>query len=144
MDRELLLQKLSAPNLSGKIKGVYDLLVPIEDQAQYSGRGRGKHDAVPSEVLGAMREFFRQKLGRDESAKIIEAINDKGSQARFKLKRKGKVLQGKEIKRIRTLKSDDENEARHNSRGSDHDHDSGSESDHVRDSDSGDESGIED
>lgn len=88
VDRELLLQKLSAKSLNAKIKGVYDLLVPVEKQALYSGRGRGKNDAVPKEVFGAMKEFFRQKLGRDESAKIVESINDKASQARLKLRRR--------------------------------------------------------
>ena len=47
--------KLSSPTMLGKIKGVYDLLLSREDQARYSGRGKGKFEMVPQEIFGAMK-----------------------------------------------------------------------------------------
>jgi hypothetical protein len=39
-------------------------------------------------------DFFRHKLGHDVTARIVEAINDKGTQARSGLKRKREGKQG--------------------------------------------------
>ena len=45
----------SLHTLPAKIKGVYDhLLVSREDQARYPARGKGKHEAIPSDILGTM------------------------------------------------------------------------------------------
>jgi hypothetical protein len=129
-----------------RIKGVYDLLVKREDQANYCGRGKGFDDCVvvPEEIFGALcgelfsfffsffvffflflflfsffffffflfffpssslsfsvlilihshalisLGFFTSKMNTDASRKVVEAINQKGAQARRSLKPKGK------------------------------------------------------
>jgi hypothetical protein len=59
--RQELKNKLSAGTTEARIKGVYDLLVKREDQANYCGRGKGSDGrvAVPEEIFGALcGEFF--------------------------------------------------------------------------------------
>ena len=88
VDMGELRSKRSAATDLGKIKGVYDLLATKEDQAQWSGKGRGKYSRVPEEIFNSMRSFFRARLKRDPSTLIVEAINEKGAQARLDLKRR--------------------------------------------------------
>ena len=90
VDVQQLKQKLAAPTSLGKMKGVYDLVVPREHQARYSGRGRGKYTQVPTEIFEAMRDFFNKRLGADTSPLLVEAINQKAAQARHDLKEKAK------------------------------------------------------
>ena len=55
VDKDALKQKLMAPTKLAKIKGVYDLLIPREEQALYAGKGKGKYKAVPPDVKEAMK-----------------------------------------------------------------------------------------
>lgn len=88
VDMAELRSKLSAATDLGKIKGVYDLLAKKEDQARWSGKGRGKFVPVPDEIFVPMKNFFRARFKRDPSKIIVEAINEKGAQARLDLKRR--------------------------------------------------------
>ena len=114
--------------------------MPLEDQAKYSGRGRGDYPAIPAAIFGALTEFFRQKLGRDETAKIVEAINDKASQARLKLKRKGDSTHHPRKKckvESRGTSGLDEGKSDEDHSGSDREEDPGTDSDSDSDSGSG-------
>ena len=88
VDMAELRSKLSAATDLGKFKGVYDLLAKKEDQARWSGKGRGKFVPVPDEIFVPMKNFFRARFKRDPSKIIVEAINEKGAQARLDLKRR--------------------------------------------------------
>ena len=54
VDKELLKQKLSAPTTMAKVKGVYDLLVTRDVQADRSARGTGSHPCIDPAILEAM------------------------------------------------------------------------------------------
>ena len=91
VDVQQLRNKLYAPTTLGKINGVYDLVVPREHQGRYSGKGRGGYPMVPSEIFEAMKDFFGKRLSGDPSTMIVEAINQKGAQARHDAKEKTKM-----------------------------------------------------
>ena len=48
----------------------------------------GKFVPVPDEIFVPMKNFFRARFKRDPSKIIVEAINEKGAQARLDLKRR--------------------------------------------------------
>jgi len=58
VNRDLLKQKMSAATKPAQIKGLYDLLVQREDQAKYSGKGKGDFEAVPHPIFSAMKGSF--------------------------------------------------------------------------------------
>ena len=123
VNRDLLKQKMSAATKPAQIKGLYDLLVQREDQAKYSGKGKGDFEAVPHPIFSAMKgsfsfhffflsfvvigaisfflwfvleDFFQAKWGADHSVLITECINEKACQARSAKKRAQKPLAEKQ------------------------------------------------
>ena len=72
VDMAELRSKLSAATDLGKIKGVYDLLAKKEDQARWSGKGRGKFVPVPDEIFVPMKNFFRARFKRDPSRSLLK------------------------------------------------------------------------
>jgi hypothetical protein len=86
--KEALSNKMAARTPLAKVKGVYDLLMPRSRQAEFSGRGRGDIKAVPDDIFGALQDYFQPKYGPNAARLIVEAINEKGAQARLDVKRK--------------------------------------------------------
>jgi len=78
VDREALRQKLSGGTISSKMRGVYDLLLNRDEQAKYSGKGKGKFKPVPEEIFGAMADFFTNKMKANATVQLVEIINAKG------------------------------------------------------------------
>lgn len=114
--KEKMRQKLGASSKLGQVKGVYDLLVSRADQAEFSGKGNGKFDAVPPAIFGAMEAFFTKRFKMDASPMIVEAINEKGAQARCDKKRRESAKRNgqKEAKtRGRHKDSDDNGDQEH-------------------------------
>jgi len=81
-------RKLGASTKLGQIKGIYDLLVPRDVQAKTSGKGNGRYQSVNADVFKAMERFFSKRFKFETASMIVEAINEKGAQARVHKKKK--------------------------------------------------------